>query len=373
MEIKIQKTGFLKGLGLCQSIVERKNIMPILSNAYFEAAKDKKLTIIATDLEVGVRIDVEAEVVKEGRITVNAKKLNDIIKEMSSEEIKIKVLENNWVEIKGGTSKFKIVGMSTDEYPNLPDFDAKVEGEIPASILMEMIEKTVFSVSTDEARYNLGGIFTELIDEKGKKKLSMVATDGHRLSKIEREITVKSGNPLEKPVIIPRRGAEQIMKIIALGDGNVGFTFKENNGTITGENVILMMRLVDGEFPDYTQVVPSEIKKKIHVKRSDFLGALKRSNVLLSNKYRGVKLHIEKGKMTMVTNNPDLGENIDEIEIDYKGDKIEILFDVKYLYEITSLYRTEELVIGLNDSDSPGMITEKGDGGYIHVIMPMLI
>jgi DNA polymerase-3 subunit beta len=373
MELVIQKKEFVKGLNLTQSIVERKSIMEVLSNAYLEAGKDNLLTIIATDLEIGVKVDVQAEVKAEGKVLINAKKLNDIVKEVPAQEVKLKVLENNWVEIKSGSSKFKVYGSSTDEYPSLPDFDEKPEGEMDGGVLKEMLEKTIFSVSMDENRYNLGGIFMDLVEVKGKKRLMMVSTDGHRLSKVEREIDLKGGAMMGRSIILPRRGAEQILKMSGLEGEKIGFSFKENNGTVKSKNSVLMMRLVEGEFPDYNQVIPKESKKKVVIKREEFLSALKRSNVLLSNKYRGVKLSFDKGVMTMVTTNPDIGEHVEELAVEYKGDKIEILFDVKYLFDISGICRTDEIILSLNDSDSPGMLTEKGDPDYIHVIMPMLI
>ncbi len=366
MEIKAERGDLLATLYWTQNIVERRNTIPILANVLISAQK-KVIQMTATDLEVGVRGDVEGEVIKEGTVTVNAKKLYEIIREVPNEQVQLKRLENEWVEIRSGKSVFKIVGMDAREFPQFPRFDEKELSSTPASMIQGMIERTIFSVSTDETRYSLNGVFMEQGDGK---KVRMVATDGHRLAFDEREL---GSLGLSKGVILPRKGLAELKKVLESGDeGVVAIGFRENMVLVTRNKVELFMRLIDGDFPDYRKVIPQGNPNVAKIEHEDLLQALRRVSILSSERYKGIKMDFSNGKISLSANNPDLGEAVEEIDAEYKGKPISIGFNARYLLDVLGVLNGEgEIQIELKDELSPSIVRKVGDEGYLYVLMPM--
>src|SRR5919106_392521 len=366
MEIKAKRGGFLAMLYWTQSIVERRNTMPILANVLIEAQKSE-IRVTATDLEVGVRGDVDGEVIKEGTVTVNAKKLYEIIREVPNEQVQLKRLENDWVEIRSGKSVFKIVGMDAREFPQFPKIDNKDLSTTPASTIREMIERTLFSVSTDETRYSLNGVF---IQEGEGGKVRMVATDGHRLAFDER---VLSSFGLSKGVILPRKGLAELKKLLESSeDGVVSIGFRENMGLVIKDKVELFMRLIEGDFPDYTKVIPKGNPNIAKIEHHEFLQALRRVSILSSERYKGVKMEFSEDKVSVSANNPDLGEAGEDIEAEYKGKPVTIGFNARYLIDVLGVLEGDgDIDIELKDELSPSIIRKAGHEGYLYVLMPM--
>jgi DNA polymerase-3 subunit beta len=366
MEIKAKRGDLLATLYWTQSIVERRNTMPILANVLIESKKND-IRITATDLEVGVRGQVSGEVIREGTVTVNAKKLYEIVRELPDDLVQLKRLENDWVEIRSGKSVFRIVGMEAREFPQFPTFDAKGLPTIPASTLREMIERTIFSVSTDETRYSLNGVF---IEEGEKGRVRMVATDGHRLAFEERDLTSLG---LTKGVILPRKGLAELKKLLESGeDGIVSLGFKENMGLASKDKVELFMRLIDGDFPDYTKVIPKGNPNIAKTEHNEFLQALRRVSILSSERYKGVKLEFKEDRIAISANNPDLGEAVEEVEADYKGTPMAIGFNARYLMDVLAVLGGEgDIDFELKDELSPSILRRSGDESYIYVLMPM--
>jgi DNA polymerase-3 subunit beta len=366
MEIKAKRGDLLATLYWTQSIVERRNTMPILANVLIECQRGE-IRLTATDLEVGVRGHVDGEVAKEGTVTVNAKKLYEIIREVPNEQVQLKRLENDWVEIKSGKSVFKIVGMDAREFPQFPKIDSKGLSTTPASTIREMIERTIFSVSTDETRYSLNGVFVE---ESEGGKIRMVSTDGHRLAFEER---VLGSLGLTKGVIVPRKGLSELKKLLESGeDGVVSIGFRENMGLVIKDKVELFMRLIDGDFPDYTKVIPKGNPNIAKIEHQELLQALRRVSILSSERYKGIKMEFADGKVSISANNPDLGEAVEEIEAEYKGKPISIGFNARYLLDVLTVLDSEgEVDIELKDELSPSVIRKTGKEGYLYVLMPM--
>lgn len=366
MEIKAKRGDLLATLYWTQSIVERRNTMPILANVLIESKKND-IRFTATDLEVGVRGQVDGEAVREGTVTVNAKKLYEIIREVPDEQVQLKRLENDWVEIRSGKSVFKVVGIEAREFPQFPKFDVKALSTTPASILRGMIERTIFSVSTDETRYSLNGV---LIEESEKGKVRMVATDGHRLAFEERGL---SSLGLTKGVILPRKGLAELKKLLESGeDGVVFLGFKENMGLVSKDKVELFMRLIEGDFPDYTKVIPKGNPNVAKTEHNEFLQAIRRVSILSSERYKGVKLEFKEDRISISANNPDLGEAVEEIESEYKGKPLAVGFNARYLVDVLTVLDGEgDIEIELKDELSPSIIRKAGDEGYIYVLMPM--
>ena len=366
MEIKAKRGGFLAMLYWTQSIVERRNTMPILANVLIEAQKSE-IRVTATDLEVGVRGDVDGEVIKEGTVTVNAKKLYEIIREVPNEQVQLKRLENDWVEIRSGKSVFKIVGMDAREFPQFPKIDNKTLSTTPASTIREMIERTIFSVSTDETRYSLNGVFVE---ESEGSKVRMVSTDGHRLA-FEEQVVGSLG--LTKGVILPRKGLSELKKLLDSGEDSViSIGFRENMVLVTKQKIELFMRLIDGDFPDYTKVIPKGNPNIAKIDHEELLQALRRVSILSSERYKGIKMDFADGKVLISANNPDLGEAVEEVETEYEGKPLSIGFNARYLLDVLGVLESEgEIHIELKDELSPSVIRKPGKEGYLYVLMPM--
>jgi DNA polymerase III subunit beta len=366
MEIKAKRGDLLAMLYWTQSIVERRNTMPILANVLIESQKSH-IRFTATDLEVGVRGNVDGEVIKEGTVAVNAKKLYEIIREVPNEQVQLKRLENDWMEIRSGKSVFKIVGMDAREFPQFPKIDNKDLSTTPASTIREMIERTIFSVSTDETRYSLNGVFVE---ESEGNKVRMVSTDGHRLAFDEK---VLGSLGLTKGVILPRKGLSELKKLLDGGEnGVISIGFKENMGLVTKEKIELFMRLIEGDFPDYTKVIPKGNPNIAKIDHEELLQALRRVSILSSERYKGIKMDFGNGKVSISANNPDLGEAVEEVETEYRGKPLSIGFNARYLLDVLGVLDSEgEVEIELKDELSPSVIRKPGKEGYLYVLMPM--
>ncbi len=382
MESTLEKDDLLRCLYLVQGVVEKRSTLPILSHVLIEAGEGE-LSLGATDLEVGIRQRCKATVKKNGAVTTDARKLYEIIRELPPNLISLRSTGNGWVEVSSGKSRFRMASLDPKEFPAIgPSSTARSENDeqkvsvtLPSQTLREMIEKTLFAASPDESRPNLSGVYIEPCSAvKGQKtgKLRMVSSDGHRLSLIERE-TVSPPSTWPS-TILPRKGLVEARKLLEKGEENVEFSIHGATATITKETTELSMRLVEGEFPDYQQVIPKEKNHAISFSREDLLGALRRLLVLTTERSRGVKLQIEKDKMEVSVNTPDLGEGVEEIAIDHGGATLIIGFNGRYLTEmLTVIDEEQKMTLYLKDEASPGLIKTEKDSDFSYVVMPMRI
>ncbi len=366
MEFTIARDELLQGLYLTQGIVERRTTIPILANVLMESAEDG-VAIAATDQEVGVRRRCEAKIKKKGALTTGARKLYEIVRECPDGAIAVRTLENNWIEIASGKSRFRIVGLDPKEFPAMPSPAREASPvALPSEMLREMIARTLFAVSTDETRLNLSGILMEA-GEKGKVR--MVATDGHRLSMITR--TVELGAPASG-VILPRKGVVEISKVIESGDEPVAIGVQGGVAHASRGRVDLSMRLIEGEFPDYKQVIPQKSERKLLIGVEPLLSALRRVSIVSSERTRGIKMQMEAGKLEISSMNPDVGEANEELAVDYEGGSLSIGFNAKYVMDLlTVLPDSSQVEIGFNDEVSPGVIRCESDPEFLYVVMPM--
>ncbi|MBF0493279.1 MAG: DNA polymerase III subunit beta [Deltaproteobacteria bacterium] len=369
MEFKIKKEPFLQALSWTQSIVERKTTMPILSNALFHITKNK-LSILATDLEVAVHVTVNVETQEEGKICIQAKNLFDIVRELPDQEIIIQRKEQNRIQVIAGKSQFKIIGLSVEEFPQLPQFDENKSSLIEARGLREMIDKTFFSISSDESRYNLHGVFLEKAEANN---IRLVATDGHRLSYVERELG--QGFGIEKGVIIPKKAVSELRKLTLYGDVEEGVKISIDGRNLFAQKgaITLIARLIDGEFPEYQKVIPKRQDKHIILSRNEMIGALKRVSLLVGDRTRGVKFSFSSGSLELSSSNLDLGEAKEEISIGYKGENLQVGFNSRYFLDVLGVIEEENFILEINGHVGPCVIRSTKDPTFFSVIMPMRI
>jgi len=370
MEFRIDRETFLKALQKIQGIVEKRNTMPILSNVLIEASGER-IYLTATDLEVGMKSYYPTTVVSEGKITVSAKKVYEIIKELPNEEVHFTTRENDWVEIHCGKAHFNIVGLSPEEFPYFPKVNDDIFIVLNNRICREMIERTSYAICHDEAKYNLNGIFIKATAENGANIIRMVATDGHRLSIAEREFSGKISGELGKGIIFPKKGVFELKKMTEEEEGDILLGFMDNSAVIKKGNTVVVMRLVDGEFPDYTRVVPVANDRSVRVPRENFLHSLRRMAILSSEKFKGIKLDITGTGMEISSNNPELGEAREEIDADYGGEPLTVRFNARYLIDVLSVLDEDSVELLLRDELSPAIVRPAGKDGFTAVIMPM--
>lgn len=368
MNFTIEKDVFLKALGRVQGIVEKRNTIPVLANVLLEGA-DGELRLTATDLEVGMQSTYPASIRKPGKITVSAKKLYEIIKELPEREISFNAKDNCWIEVECGKAHFNIVGLSADEFPNFPKPDQGQYLSLGSSLCKEMIEKTFFAISQDESKYNLNGIFCQI--QENSEQLRLVATDGHRLSMIDKKISQSQSAQLAKGVILPRKGILELKKLAEEGEGDLQLGFMDNNAVISKDRTVIIMRLVDGEFPDYSRVIPKANEQQATIAVDPFLHALRRMIILSSEKSRGVKMNFKNNLLEVSSSNPEFGDAREELDIDYQGPELSVGFNARYMLDILQVQNQEKIRMILKDNLSPGLIKPVEEDGYLAVIMPM--
>jgi len=366
MKIVLEKNLFQTSLAKIQGIVERRSTIPILSNILI-TGENNTVDIVATDLEIGVKEITKATIIEKGTICIPARKIYDMVRELSENQLEIQGAQNFWISIHSGKTIFNLPGLDPKEFPNFPETEGVDYFNLNSNDLLEMIEKTVFSASTEESRFNLNGVYMENIIKEEKKFLRMVATDGHRLSLIDKEAEAI----LERGIILPRRGFSELRKILGDGETNVAISRKNNNCIFKTEKSIVVIRLLEGEFPDYQQVIPTSNDKQIVIDRKNFVGCLRRANVIASEKGEGVKFSIKEGKMEIHTGGPDVGEVKEEVEINYEGEPVSISFNIKYILDVLNILETEKIRLELKEESSAGVIKPTEGENYLYVIMPM--
>ena len=373
MMLEIEKKDLIALLSKTQNIVEKRNTMPILVNVLLET-ENGHLRVFATDLEVSLTDEVAVIKKKKGRVAVNAKNLFDIVKELSEAPIQLTKRENNWLEIRQNKSVFNIVGISAEEYPVFPSYATKEFMKIEAAVLSDMIEKTIYSVSNDETRYHLNGVYLERHADGGKDVYRMVATDGHRLSLVDRHVELKGGAGVPtQGVIIPRKGLFEIKKLLDSVGGDFEMAVEGSQLIVRHASTVLMVRLIEGKYPNYQQLIPQNLPNHAMVHRETLLSSLKRVSLLSNQKYKGVTLSLLPGRMEITSNNPELGDAKEEIEIRYNGAEFKIGFNARYMLDVLNSFDDNEVDIELNDQLSPGLMRPHNDRTYTCVVMPMRI
>ncbi len=367
MELQIAVEELGRALYRAQGIVEKKSTMPILANVLLEARKGG-LAVTAYDLEIGLVSEHKAEVLKEGKVAVSARHIYDIVRALPEPTMLLKRAQNNYLEIRCGASQFKIVGMPPEDFPALPAASRLPFVKVKPALLLEMIEKTAFAVSHDETRFNLNGVYFDAREGSAR----MVATDGHRLSVVERKL--EGDFKLKRGVIIPRKGLQELRRLLAEGDdAEAELGFAETSGVFRKTGLSMVMRLIDGQFPDYQQVVPKESERVVILGRVRFLETLRRVSLLSQDQMHTVKLDVGGGVVRVTSQSPDLGEAQEEIPAAADGAPISVGFNARYLMDVLQAVETDDVAFEINDDMSPGVLRPAGDPSYTAVVMPVRI
>jgi len=371
MEIKIVRSDLLKSVSRVQNIIEKKSSMPVLSTILFDAS-GSNVRLSATDLELGFQETISANIIQEGSITVSGRKLFEILKESNSETFTIKSKENNRVHLSDGVARFDLACIAADEFPAFIEPEGVAMVQMDAETLGDMINKTIYAITIEEAGFKLSGVFTERVSEDGNNFLRMVSTDGHRLSMIDKSISGIETLDLAQGVMIPKKGMSELNRLASEG-GVIEIGFKQKDCVAKKENALLVMRLLEAKFPDYRAVIPKEANLSITLKRSSLLEAMRKMLILSNERYRAVRITIENNVLDLVSANPDLGEAQEKIDIRYSGERIEAGFNPRYFIDVVQAMRSETISMEFMDNSKPCVIKGDEDDGFIGLIMPMRV
>lgn len=365
MEFTLEREKLLNPLLLVNSVIEKRQTLPILANVLLRLKKNK-LIFTGTDLEVEVTTTVEGVSGEEGDITVTGRKMLDICKAVK-EQTKIKVFsEGNKLNIRAGRSRFSLQAMPAEEYPTLETVDWEERVSVNQSELKTLLEKTAFSMANQDVRYYLNGLLLEL----GEGILRAVATDGHRLAKSE--IKVKTGSREGiRQAIIPRKAIMEINRFLNEESDDVVLEFNQNHFCARSGEWVFTSKLIDGRFPDYAAVLRPKLSLEIDLERGEILETLTRTAILTNEKFRGVRLALSENRLTITANNPEQEEASDEIEIVYTGDEVEIGFNVNYLMEALRSLRGDQVLLKMQDANSSCMLIDSNQPNTQYLVMPM--
>jgi len=370
MEFTVKKFEILREIGLTQGVVEKKTTIPILANLLIDAAGEG-LSLAATDLEIGIKTNCAAKVKKEGSITTPAKNFLEIIRSLPDADVKIKKLENDRLQINCAAASFKIVGLPTDNFPALPDLK-EVLVEIPARILLNLINKTIFAIASEESRYTLNGALLLL----KPLSITMVSTDGHRLAHVEKQVNFEHLNS-EIRALIPKKALAELQRLLAESEetDTVSFGKDATHLFFRLKNRLMLSRMLTGQFPNYEAVLPKENSKTIVLNREEFNSAIKRVSLLADDKSRAIRILIDSNKLEISSSNADLGEARESIDINYTLSPIQIGFNCQYLLDFLNVTQDSSVSFDFKDEQSAGQLrpaTEE-DYNYRYIVMPMRV
>lgn len=371
MELSVEKNLLLKELNLTQGVVERKTTIPILSNLLLEAG-DSSLRISATDLELGICCGCSARIKKEGSGTIPAKRLFEIVRSLPEKEVKLKLLENHWVQVTCERASFKLVGMAKDNYPTLPAVPSPLV-TLPADVFSTMIKRTIFSISSEESRYTLNGALLILKPDN----VAMVATDGHRLALIERDLEV-AGLKNELRILIPRKAMAELQRLLAEAEEGSGIELSKDDSHLyfSMGHRVLISRMLTGQFPNYEAVLPRENKLLIEIDRDLLSTAIRRVALLADQRSRAVRMKLSDGQMEISSSSGEFGEANEVLEVEFKGEAMQVGFNYEYLLDFLDVIEGGGKVrLELKDEQSAGQLRsgEENAFRYRYVVMPMRV
>jgi len=360
MKIEVPKGILLNGIQKVQNVISARSTLPILSNILIETQQGK-LKLTATDLDIGISCTVPVDIQEPGQITIPAKRFSDIIKELPDDSVSINTKKNNLIIIETKSCQFKIMGLPYEDFPKLPEFKEGGVIKLEQATLKEMLTLTSFAVSLDETRYILNGILFKI----NQNSLTFVATDGKRLAVIERKLKQNTEKDLQ--IIVPLKTIQELNRNLQ-EEGELSMLLGNNQVLFDLGSAVIISRLIEGEFPDYRQVIPPASENKINVGREQFLLAVRRAALLSTPDYQAVKLEVFKNKLVVSKSTPDIGESREEVTIEYQGKEIAVGFNPNYLIDVLKNLKEEKIEFELTDTEKPGVIRIDG---YVYIVLPM--
>jgi DNA polymerase III subunit beta len=371
MKVTVERATLLKSLGHVHRVVERRNTIPILANVLLRA-EDQGLRLKATDLDIEVTETIPADVAQGGATTVPAHVIYDIVRKLpEGAQVSLEMAgDAGQMQIRSGRSRFMLQALPESDFPDLAAGDLPHRFTLAAGDLKRLIDKTQFAISTEETRYYLNGIFLHTLDAGGQTVLRAVATDGHRLARVE--LPAPKGSEGMPGVILPRKAVAEIQKLLESGE-DILIELSSAKVRLTIGGVVLTSKLIDGTFPDYQRVIPQGNDKRLVVEREDFAKAVDRVSTISSERGRAVKLALNDGRLTLTVNNPDSGSATEEIEVDYDAAPIDIGFNARYLLDITGQLDGDTALFKLADPGSPTVIQDREGAAALYVLMPMRV
>jgi DNA polymerase-3 subunit beta len=363
MKFKVTKEALLQGLQSVQNVVGTRSTLPILANVLISAEKNN-VWLTTSDLDMTIRRRIDATVGKAGGTTLPARRLSSIVRELPSAEIEFDVDEKDVASVTCNTSFFKIMGLSEEEFPPMPEAEGKHSYHIGQGVFKDMLKRTAYAVSTDETRYVLSGVFLSFKNEK----LTMVATDGRRLALTENEVDFPKGAELE--IILPNKAVNELTHI--LGDeGDLKIFIRETQIIFEFGDILMASKLIEGIYPNYRQVIPSQCDERVTMEREGLLAAIKRVSLVTTDKANPMTLSFTKNTLTIVMTTPDVGEARETLPVKYSGKDLTVAFNPEFMMDPLRSLTNDEVYLELTDELSPGVI--KGDMPFLYVIMPMRV
>lgn len=368
----IAREDFLHAISAQQNITSKKGTLAILSNVFIVTEQDK-IIMTGTDLEIGLKQILPAEVMEQGNLTLPAKKLFEIARESKSEIISFREQENNWVEITTGSSIYKLAGMVADEYPQFPKYDEEAMVEIDASVMTDLIDKTIFSIAMDNE--NIYSLTAALLrrEEIGKQIfLKLISSDGHRLTIMKKEVDNNiKGLHLNPVTLLPRRGIQEIRKF---GEDKDTFRLgiEKKQAVLKSKDSLLIIRLMEGDFPDFQSVIDIISKENfIEINRLLLLESLKRINLFTEDMFRAVKIEVGDNHMLLSSQNADFGSAKDELDVVYSGEPLSLVFNCRYFIDTLQVMEGDIVKLTISSDESPCLVTSDEDEGFLSIVMPM--
>jgi DNA polymerase-3 subunit beta len=367
MKATIERATLLKSLGHVQSVVERRNTIPILSNVLMEARDDGSLRLMATDLDLQVDETIPANVSQAGAITVSAHTFFDIVRKLpEGSQVELSAAEGK-MQVVAGRARFNLSTLPRDDFPVIAEGDLPTKFELPAATLRQIIEKTRFAISSEETRYYLMGIFLHIVDDQ----MRAAATDGHRLARIT--VPRPDGAEGMPDVIIPRKAVAELYRLLEELEGTVEISLSPTKIRFGLGSAILTSKLIDGTFPDYNRVIPTGNDKLLKLDPKSFSAGVDRVSTIASEKTRAVKISVDRDKVTLSVTSPENGVATEELAADYGSDGIEIGFNAKYLLDILGEIDGDTVEVHLADAAAPTLLRENDKSNALYVLMPMRV
>jgi DNA polymerase III subunit beta len=371
MKAVIERATLLKSLGHVQSVVERRNTIPILSNVLIEASADGSIRLMATDLDLQINETVQAEVETAGAVTVAAHTLFDIARKLPEGSQVSLAASDGKMQIVAARSRFNLSTLPRDDFPVIAEGDLPTQFDLPAATLRQIIDKTRFAISTEETRYYLNGIFFHVAEEGGMPVMKAAATDGHRLARVT--VERPDGADSMPDIIIPRKCVGELRKLLDEVDGTIAISLSATKIRFTLGAAVLTSKLIDGTFPDYSRVIPTGNDKLLKIDPKSLMEGVDRVATIASEKTRAVKMALERDKITLSVTSPENGTAAEEVPGDYTSDGFEIGFNAKYLMDILGQVEGDTVEVHLADAAAPTLLRENDKSSALYVLMPMRV